>query len=154
MSESADTAGRRAAEPRPVAEVDQNLLDQLRPLHRIRWITLTGYALVVTAALIFLVFAAAGFRSQLHATQRQLAAARAVVTSQQEEIKASCRFYRTAAGLPLRPTPPLTRPSPVVVTLIASSRDAYGGERCGPPLGPPPPGLVSWARTYGVPLNG
>jgi hypothetical protein len=140
-------------EPRPVAEVDEDLLRALGPLHKARWLFLAGAGLVFTAALIVLAVAAGGFRAQLHATQRQLTAARQVITAQQAEIGASCRFYRTATGLPLRPTPPLTRPSPVVVTLIASSRDAYRGERCRPALGPPPPDLARWAARYKVPLG-
>lgn len=156
MSEPAGTAGGQpqAGEPLPVAVVDERLLEALTPLHRVRWVFLTGTGLVFAAALIFLAFAAGGFRSQLHATQRQLAAARAVISSQQGEIEASCRFYRTAAGLPLRAVPPLTRPSLVVVTLVASSRDAYRGENCVPALPPPSPGVVRWARVYGVPLDG
>lgn len=126
-------------EPRPVAEVDEDLLRALAPLHKVRWVFLTGAGLLMAAGLIFLAVAAGGFRAQLHAAQA--------------EIRASCRFYRTAAGLPLRPTPPLTRPSPVVVTLIASSRDAYHGQGCRPALGPPPRELARWAAQYGVPLG-
>lgn len=125
--------GRRAdGEPRPVAEIDDRLFDALRPLHRVRWITLTTYALFITAAVIIL---AVLYRNQM------------------EAIRTSCRFYGAIAGIPAQPAPPAnTPPSKVLITLIAGARDSYVGQGCGP-LPAPSAGLTHWASVYHIPVR-
>lgn len=118
-------------EPRPVADLDEGLLDQLRPLHRIRWIALVGYVLLVTVAVIVL----------------------AVLFMQQSnEIRASCQFFNGLAPLPAAPAAGAAKPTKTAVIIIAGSRRAYAGEGCGKPP-PPDPSLIKWARIYGVPLS-
>jgi hypothetical protein len=146
-------------QPRPVAEVDQNLFEALTPLHRVRWITLTGFGCLLVAAVIILAVLYGGDHSQL-ATERGLAARQQqVITAQQvalarqaAAIKASCRFYQSLTAVPVTPVPPVKRPSKVLVQLVAGARAAYRGEGCGK-LPPAPASLVHWAKVYGVPVS-
>lgn len=114
--------------PRTVGEVDESLNGTLRGFHRLRWGLLVVVAAAMVAGLIWLAL---------------------IALRQQTQLEASCGFWANAAVAPVNPTPPATRPSPLGVKLIASSRVAYYRQGCSPAL-PPNPSLERWAAYYGV----
>jgi hypothetical protein len=116
------------AEPQPVSDVDDNLKHALKGLHRMRWWVLVIIGVALGCAVIVL---------------------GVIVVNQQNELEASCGFWKGAAVVSVDPVPPAKHPGPIGVKLIASSRQAYYGQRCGGKLAPNP-SLAHWAPTYGA----
>jgi hypothetical protein len=146
-------------EPRPVADVDQNLPDVIRAFHRTRWYVLLGAGILLTGAVVFLLVTghsrdvALAREQQLAAQQAgQLAAQQRLLRAEHAANHASCRFWASIAALDVQPPPPAPRPSKALVTIVASARDAYAGQSCGR-LPPASGSLTRWARYYQVPVR-
>ena len=161
MSDTLGPAVGPDGEPRPVAEIDEDLFDYLKPLHRARWALLTGFGCLLMAVVIILSLLYARDHQQLHdeqllaARQQQLITAQAAdLAAEGKRIRASCGFWAGLAGLPATPASPRpgARPTRTAVVIIAGSRDAYQGQGCGK-LAPPDPSLVRWARFYHIPVR-
>jgi len=125
-------------EPRHTAELDEDLRGLLKRTRRVQVVALAALGLVLVSG-----FAVVGL--VISSQNRQL-------STQARELSAACGFFHDLAAVPVRPVPPLKRPSKLSVVLIAHSREAYIGLGCHPEIQPPDPSLVFWARYYGVPV--
>lgn len=119
-------------EPRPVKDIDSELSRAIRGVHRLRWAGTLALAVVVVVA---------------------LAAGGLVLVRQQSQLKASCSLYRDLSVLPVKPIPPVKRPSKLGITIVVDSRIAYIGE-CSHDIPAPDPSLVFWARFYHLTVPG
>lgn len=138
--------------PRPVAEIDEGLRGMLSNGRAVFRGLLAGATLLLMAAVIALAFLYGGDHGQLRAEQRLASRQQAQLAAQQAALQSSCRFWEALTSLPAAPTPPATRPSRVLIVLIASGRDAQAGEHCGP-LPAAPADLTHWAQVYNVPVH-
>jgi hypothetical protein len=118
-------------EPKPVAELDEQLRHTVKTFHRLRWYGVAALAAVVLIALIV-----GGL----------------LLTRQQMEITADCAAIREIALLQPETTPPAKAPSQLIVTYIINNRNSYIGKGCGS-LPPPSGKLTHWARFYGLPVR-
>lgn len=118
-----------AARPVPTEQLDASLKQTLKRFHRLRWIVVTTTAIILVAA---------------------LATFGLLLARQQSELQAACGFYRDLAGISVRPSPPVKRPSRLIVTLITHSRIAYIGLACSPQIPRASPSLVYWAGQYHI----
>lgn len=119
-------------EPRPTADIDAELSHAIKGVHRLRW---TG---TLVLAVVFVVALAAGAL---------------VLVRQQNQLSASCSLYRDLSALPVKPIPPVRRPSKLGITIVVDSRIAYLGE-CSHDIPSPDPSLVFWAHFYHLTVPG
>jgi hypothetical protein len=119
-------------EPRPTADIDEELAHAIKGVHRLRWAGTLALAVVVIVA---------------------LAAGSLVLFRQQGQLKASCSLYRDLSVLPVKPIPPVKRPSKLGITIVVDSRIAYIGE-CSHDIPPPDPSLRFWAHFYRLTVPG
>lgn len=118
-----------APEPKPTSDLDDQFRSAARGLHRARWALAAVTTAVIIAALIILTL---------------------VVSGQQEQLRASCAFWRTLTGVPVQTAGPGQPPSRLAVSIVSGARGAYRGEGCGTPP-PPSPSFVRWAPYYHLP---
>jgi hypothetical protein len=117
-------------EPRPVIDIDKLVSDAVSRLRRLYLYTVAGFAVLLAAA---------------------VTAGTIVIINQGSELRASCGVWRSLAGLPVTPVPPVKHPSRLGVGIVLSTRYAYQGQGCGQ-LPPADPSLVAGAKYYHLPV--
>lgn len=121
--------------PKPVVDVDAQLLRVIQNVHKARWVVLIVLGIMAIGAIIFM-----GVVISSQSTQ---------ISEQRNELRADCSIWGSLAGLPATVNPDTGRPSKFSVALIAESRFAYRGKGCGTPA-PLDPSEVRWARYYHI----
>lgn len=122
--------------PPHTAELDQDLAQTLGRSRRVMTVAVGMLAVIVLAGFIL--------------TGAIIGSQRAQIGTQGKELDAACLFFRDLSGVPVKPAPPLTRPSKLTVLLVTHSREAYIGLGCRPDPPLADPSLVFWARYYHI----
>lgn len=117
--------------PEETESLDAELQKLIKRFHRIRWISLVAVIVVIAAGFAYLA------SSVIH---------------QQNQLRGACALYKDLGALPVKPAPPVKRPSIIGVTIVIDSRIAFREQGCGrPPKADP--SLVFWAHYYHLPLD-
>lgn len=122
--------------PQETADLDNELKKTVRSSRRIQMASLVILGFVLVVGFLITGFIIGGQRSELNA--------------QSKELDAACSFFRDLTSVPVKPVPPLKRPSKLSVLLVAHSRTAYIGLDCQPPIPQADPSETFWGRYYKI----